>query len=217
MTANRRSTKRLAQFMFAVLASVSLFLTACHEDVHVSPDGYKTMTVRNDIASFSFEYRAYYSDIAGPRIVDSDAHRFTYVDIPAPQETMTVANPSPEGKGEMVRMYYVPAFVNIMAADASKFPMPASERIEGHISSWSSWPNFKLLERSMVMVDDAPAELIAYQVDGFFARPALKYQIDVAFDRNNLQWDFLVEADIDMAEIVRADLDHIIETFKILD
>lgn len=210
-------SKRLALLMLAVLTSVSLFLTACHEDVGVSPDGYKTMTVRNYIASFSFEYRAYYSDVGGPYIEDSDAHRFTNVTIMTPKETMTMVNPSPEGKGEMVEMEYVPAFVTIIAGDASKYHRPASERIESHISSWSSWPNFKLLERSTVMVDGAPAELIAYQVDGFFSGPALKYQVDLAFDRYNLQWDFRVEADIDMAEVVRADLDHIIETFKILD
>jgi len=209
--------KQIAHLILALLTSVGMFLVACNKEADVPSDGYKTMMVKNDIASFSFEYRAYYSNIGGPYIEDSDAHRFTDVTILAPKETITTVNPSPEGKGEMVKMEYVPAFIKILAGDASKFPMPASERIEGHISSWSSWPNFKLLERSVVMVDGAPAELIAYQVDGFFAGPALLYQVDVAFDRNDLQWNFHVEADIDMAEVVRADLDHIIQTFKILD
>ena len=175
------------------------------------------MVVNNRVAGFSFEYRAYYRDVAGPRIVDSDAHLFTYVTILAVQKIVTMPNPEPGGEGETVRMKYVPASIGVMASDMSKFPISATERIESKIASWSRWPNFELLERKMVTIDGVQAELIAYQVDGFFVGPELKYQADVCFDHNDLKWDISLEADIESSVMASTDLDHLIQTFQFLE
>ena len=193
----------------------TLVLAACSRSE--SPSEYKTLTVRNYIANFSFEYRAYYNDLDGPGIEDSASNRFTYVDILAPKTYETMGNPEPGGDGT-VDMTYVPAYIEISAADAQKYPTrPAAVRINDSISNWGKWPHFQLLEHSNVTVSGVQAELIAYQVDGFFVGPDLEYCTKLSFDYNGLQWDIESEAGINMSAMIRADFDHVVETFKILE
>ncbi len=61
------------------------------------------------------------------------------------------------------------------------------------------------------------AELIAVQVDGFLVQPSLIYEAQVSFDYKGLQWDIKASSEIDMADTVRADFDHVFQTLKILD
>lgn len=200
--------------LLGILLIGNLFLAACSSE---SPSEYKTLTVQNYIANFSLEYRAYYNDIDGPHIVDESSYRFTNVDILAPKAHQTVGNPEPGGGGT-IEMEYVPAHINIRASAVTKNPdRPAEVRINDSISNWGKWPNFQLLERSNVSVSGIPAELIAYEVDGFFVGPDLKYCTQVSFDYNGLQWDIEAEAGINMSEMVRTDFDHVVETFKILE
>jgi len=113
---------------------------------------------------------------------------------------------------------YVPASISLGAADASKYPdRSATARIEESLRDWGTWPNFKLLERSTATVAGIQAELIAYEVDGWFAGAAIEYRVKVSFDHSGLHWDIDASADIDMADVVRADFNHVIETFEILE
>lgn len=214
--ANRRLSLRILQQLLPMLLISSLALSACSGSDAVSD--YKSLTVKNYIAGFSCEYRAYYNDLGGPHIVDDAAHKYTYVRILAPKTYMPMFNPEPGGNGGTVRVEHIPAFIDIIAADAGKYPdSPAATRIEETLSDSSKWPNFKLLERSMVTVAGVEAELVAYQVDGFFVPPPLLYEAQVSFDHNGIQWDIVAKADMDMSETVRADIDHIIKTFLILE
>jgi len=202
-------------YSLTVLLISTVVLVACNGSE--SSSGYKTLTVKNRIASFSCEYRAYYNDLDGPGIVDSAAHRFTSVHILAPKKYMKEPNPE-LGKGGTVKMDYIPVSIGIIAADASKYStMPATVRIEELLLDEARWPHFKLLERTSVTVLDVHAELIAYEVDGFFVGPPMEYHAQISFDRDGLQWDIDAEADIDMAEVVRADFDHVVATLKILE
>ena len=106
--------------LIVVLLMVALVSVACNGNGSQSSNRYKTLTVKNRIASFSCEYRAYYNDLDGPGIVDSAAHRFTSVHILAPKKYMTEPNPELGGKGDTVKMDYIPASIGIMAADATK-------------------------------------------------------------------------------------------------
>ena len=201
--------------LFGILLIGTLALAACSRSE--SPSEYKTLTVKNHIANFSLEYRAYYNDLDGPHIVDSTTDRFTAVDILAPKTYETMGNPEPGGGG-IVDMTYVPAHINIRASDVTKNPeRPAAVRINDSISGWGKWPHFQLLERSNVTVSGVQAELIAYQVDGFFVGPDLEYCTKLSFDYNGLQWDIESEAGINMSAMIRADFDHVVETFKILE
>jgi hypothetical protein len=213
MIANKRFYPPIA--LLGVFLIGTLVLSACNNSESTSE--YKTLTVQNYVANFSFEYRAYYNDLDGPHIVDDASYRFTNVDILAPKAHQTIGNPEPNGSGT-VEMEYVPAHINIRASDAIKNPdRPAAVRINDSITNWGKWPNFQLLEKFNLSVSGIQAELIAYQVDGFFVGPDLKYCAQVSFDYNGLQWDIEAEADINMSETVRTDFDHVIETFKILE
>jgi hypothetical protein len=212
----RRSYLHTSRQLLSTLLIVLLALSACCGGNSVND--WKTLTVTNYIAGFSCEYRAYYDSLDGPQIVDSTAHRFTYVYILAPKKHMQIADPEPGGGGDTVQMKYVPASLHMRVADGSRYPdSPAVARIEESLKDWGAWPNFELLEQSAVTVAGIEAELIAYQVDGFFAGPALEYRVRVSFDHEGLHWDIDASADIDMAEMVRQDFNHVIETFEILE
>ena len=201
-----------------ILLCILLTLISCQ----VSDDDYKTMVVDNDVAGFSFEYRAYYHDICGPRFVEQSDHQFTYVDLLARAKKKTMANPEPGGEGNPVAMSYVPAFISVSASNQllmqSKYSWTATERIEKSISSWSRWEDFKLLERTTVVVAGIEAEMIVYEIDSIFSSWPLEYHIEIAFDHEGICWD--IEAtcrDTDLREMLVQDVEHVISTFEILE
>jgi hypothetical protein len=193
-------------------------LTACY----MSDDDYRTMVVNNDVAGFSFEYRAYYHDRDGPYVVEQSDFQFTYIYVLARTKERPMANPEPGSEGDTVAMSYVPASINIRVSNQllmqSKYSRTAVERIENSISSWSRWENFNLLERSKVVVAGIEAEFIAYEIDSIFSSWPLEYHIEIAFDHEGICWD--IEAtcrDTDLREMLRQDIEHLVSTFVILE
>jgi len=78
------------------------------------------------------------------------------------------------------------------------------------------------LERYPVSVSGVEGELIAYVVDWFLPVPGddgplLKYVRAVYFDHNGLVWWIEAECELEMVDQVKADFEHILETFQILD
>lgn len=206
----------MLQKLLLILLISSVALSACGGGS--SGDGYKTLKVENYIAHFSCEYPDYYNDMEGPNIVDKTAHKYTYVNVFAPKKYKQTYYQGPGSTGGEVVFEYIPATIGIKAADANTYPeWPASDRIEESINDWGKWPNFKLLERTAVMVSGIQAELIAYEVDGFIMEPPILYKVEVSFDHNGLQWDISAKGGIDTADMLRADFDHVIETFRILE
>jgi len=221
--AGRVSTGRISilyRLCTLLLLLCMLVITGCHG----STDGYRNVTVRNNIGNFSFEYRSFY-EIEGPDIEDDAYFRFTYVQLLAPKRNMPMVIPDDSGKNpETYPVEYVPASIEVMASDASKHPASAETRLEDALSSWSKWPHFELLERTAVTVSGIQGELIAYYIDWLLPvpkqegdEPLLRYKVEVYFDYAELKWDMKAESDMDMAEMVRADFDHVLQTFKILD
>jgi len=195
--------------LLLVLLSALLLLGACS----VSDDSYKTMNVKTKIASFSFEYRAYYRDVEGPKVLDRGS---VYVNLIAPQKKMAFPNPEPGGKPDTVSLEYVPAYIGVAAYNPEVSGLSAAESIERVLSTEANWPDFKLLERSAVTVDGIQAELIAYQTNEIIGPPVV-YMADVYFDYGGFTWAFDAKADLDLAETVRADFDYVLQTFKILE
>lgn len=195
--------------LLLVLLSALLLLGACS----VSDDSYKTMNVKTKIASFSFEYRAYYRDVEGPEVFDGDS---VYVNIMASKKEMSFPNPEPGGKPGTVLLEYVPAYIGVAAYNQEGSGPSAAERIERVLSTEAKWPDFKLLERSAVTVDGIQGELIAYQTNEIIGPPVV-YMANVYFDYGEFTWSFDAGADLDLAETVRADFDHVLQTFKILE
>ena len=195
--------------LLLVLVSALLLLGACS----VSDDNYKTMNVKTRIASFSFGYRAYYRDVEGPKVLGGDS---VYVNILAPQKKMSFPNPEPGGKSDTVSLEYVPAYIGVAAYNPEASGLSAAERIERALYTEAKWPAFRLLERSTVTVDGIQGELIAYQTNEMVGPPVV-YMADVYFDYGGFTWAFDAKADLDLAETVRADLDYVLQTFKILE
>lgn len=205
--------------IYILLVSLILVaLTSCQG----SDNDYKTMVVKNRIASFSFEYRSYYRDKEGPDIVERPDFQYAYVYMLTRAKERTMANPEPGGKGKPVAMSYVPASIHILVDNKfllhSKYSPTAHERIENSISSWSKWKHFKLMERSKVMVAGIEAELIAYEIDSIFSSWPLEYCVEIAFDHEGLCWEIeATSRDPELHEVVRQDVEHLIATFKILE
>jgi len=211
---------KLLKVIIPVLIACIFLFPGC--GTPLSDDDYKTMVVKSDVAGFSFEYRAYYHDIGGPYVVEESDFTFTYVYVLARAKKKTMANPEPGGKGNPVAMSYVPASINVSASNQllmqSKYSWTASERIEKSISSWSRWENYKLLERTTVVVAGIEAEMIVYEIDSIFSSWPLEYHIEIAFDREGICWD--IEAtcrDTDLREMLVQDVEHVISTFEILE
>ena len=192
-----------------MLLSAFLLLGACS----VSDDSYKTMNVKTKIASFSFEYRAYYRDVEGPEVLDRGS---VYVNLIAPEKEMSFPNLEPGGKPDTVSLKYVPAYIGVAAYNPEVSGLTAAERIERVLYTEARWPDYRLLERSAVIVDGIQAELIAYQTNQIIG-PRVVYMAKVYFDYGGFTWAFDAKADHDLAETVRADFNHVLKTFKILE
>jgi hypothetical protein len=219
MTSQQIWIKLLKVIILILLACAFLF-SGC--STFLSDDDYRTIVVNNDVAGFSFEYRAYYHDIDGPSVVEESDYQFTYIYVLARTKERPMVNPEPGSEGDTVAMSYVPASMHVLVSNQllmhSKYSWTASERIENSISSWSRWKNFKLLERTTVVVAGIEAEMIAYEIDSIFSSWPLEYHIEIAFDREGICWD--IEAtcrDTDLRDMLVQDVEHVISTFKILE
>jgi hypothetical protein len=211
-------SSRKVFWMISMLTSVASLLIGCSQNLaDVSDDHFRTMEVKNKIAYFSFEYRTYYHDTDGPWVDDNEHFKMTYVDILASKLTMPAPNPELGNAGETVRMSYTPASIGFLVSDALNRPFrPAQDRILNRITSWSRWEHFKLLEKKTILVSGIQGEMASYEVDGLIG-PKLLYQSNIAFDYNGKEWNINVMADIALTKIVEDDVQHVIDTFKILD
>ncbi len=119
------SIRVFCRLVIIVLLLGMLFITGCNG----STDDYRKVTVKNNIANFSFECRLFY-EIAGPRIVDDSHFRFTYVTLLAPKKNMPMVIPDASGKSPRTyQVEYVPALIEVSASDASKHPASAETSI----------------------------------------------------------------------------------------
>ncbi len=200
------------KFLILTVLFSGLVFVACKADT----DSYRVMTVKNRIAGFSFEYRAYYNDLDGPSVQDTAARKFTYVTVLAPKNHMRTVNPMPGGKQDTVVIEYTPASIEVSAADYNKYHISAHEYLQASLSGAQKWPNFKLLEQYTTTVGGVQAEVIVYQVDGIFG-PPLKFNAAAYWQNGDLVWSIEADAEIGMADTVRSDFDHVLQTFKILD
>jgi hypothetical protein len=191
----------------------------------IESDGVRILTVTRDHYSFSVEYSTFYQRKGPNYITDGRAIPSISIDLAAPQKTMPLLYPVNEDELETVTVTYTPAVIGIhiyAPHDSPNFSQSAIERLENDISDSSKWENFELLERYPVTVSGVEGELIAYVIDWFlpFAEgegPKLQYHRAVYFDYNGLIWTIEATTEMEMVDQVKADFEHIIETFEILE
>jgi len=190
-----------------------------------SRDGYKQITVKSELCHYFFEYSGYY-EADGPH---------TDLDLIIPYTDLSLVKPEISGKAEVIDFasgeiksvigHYSPGSISVHVYDASEYesaPKTSRERLERTITGKASWANFKLLERSPLTVSGVEGEMIEYLVDKLMPIPVedsknLEYFRVVYFDYNGLIWVIEAKCDQEIREQVRADFDHIIQTFIILE
>jgi len=213
---NKYIFKFKLHFTYLILVAVIVCLPAgCSNPFTASSDTFSRMEVNNKIAHFSFEFRNYYSDKDGPYVVDDQYSRFTSMTVLASKKSMEMPDPDP-GSDKTVNMQYTPASIHFLVGNAVRNPMNAVDRIDNIIRSCSRWENFELLERKSIEISVTKAEMVIYQVDGFWG-PKLLYRSDIAFDYGGKEWDIRLESDIALADVAKGDLEHVIRTFRVLD
>ena len=152
-------------FLLILICVIHLLLfTVCDS----SNKGYKSITVENELCSFSFQYPAYY-ELHGPwtdldRIIPS-----TDILLSAQIESEPVEVPDLDsGEIKTVIGHRSPSGISIEVYNPSQYesaPQTAQERIEGTLAGGASWTNFKLLERSPITVSGVEGEMIVYLID----------------------------------------------------
>jgi hypothetical protein len=91
-----------------------MLLIACGSEKHTviteSVNGYRTITEKDELCSFSFEFSDFY-EVDGPRVVNKDTvHPFTCLSLLAPEKTTQMILPDIEKSGIATReVTYVPA------------------------------------------------------------------------------------------------------------
>lgn len=190
----------------------------------IESDGFRILTVTRDHYSFSFEYSTFYRREGPNYIKDGRTIPSIYIDLAAPRKTMPLLYPANKDELETVTVTYTPAVIKISIyapRDSPNVSQNAQERLENDISDNSKRENFELLERYPVTVSGVEGEIIAFVIDWFLPFgeewPDLQYHRRVYFDFDGLIWTITAMSEMEMVNQVKADFEHILETFQILD
>ena len=165
--------------------------------------GYKELIVSEDMASFSFEYPAFYDE--------------PYVSTPIETQSIEV------DAGGLIQPRVSGAeflFITVLPVSDS-FPN-AKTMLDYEFSLIEGLPDFQLLERSPVTIAGSQGEQVIYSYYGYHttwespAETGTAY--DAYFDSGGLIWIVeLIADEYTAAERAKADFEHILETFQILD
>ena len=204
--------------LIALLVTALLSLAGCDS----TDGGYCTFTERNEMCSFSFDYPPYYNQ-GGARNNLDYIRPYVAFSLIGPLENIVLIVPDPDNDTVgTVTSSYAPAYIEGMVITPKDDSSDAKSRLDSWISDLERWDNYELFERSSVTVSGIEGELIYYVVDWILLVPAgegpdLKYVREVYFDYDGLIWKLKATSEFEMVDQVKADFEHILETFQILD
>ena len=231
-TTTNRSNKAavLRRCRYVLLATVMVcvvFLSSCDPIAsgyrETEADGYRTLTIENDLVSYSLEYSTYYHH-SGPSGDLEWKIPFVAIMLVAPSKPVEMEVPTGKANIDTVSLSYAPAFINVDVSDRSgesERSRLASGFLDIQLKDRERDVEFELLERRSIMVAGVAGELVVFKDEwqmGLWAKdmPAVGYFRWVYFDYGGLVWEIKSMAEEGLAERVAADIDHIIETFRIL-
>jgi hypothetical protein len=216
---NKRIGHRGLYTLVALSLLSILVMTGCNS----SDSGFKSVTVENELCHYSLEYPAQYDK----DIRDNFEFKVPYTELalvaPVIYETAEIPDPS---RDEMVTVTgrRSPAVIYVVVSDSKKYwgeSYSATDKLEGVLEDMAKWDDYELLERAPMTVAGVEGEMVAYLVDSlislFTGGGELEYNCAVYFEYDGLIWEIEAKCDQDMMEQVRADFEHIVETFTILD
>ncbi|MDD5082830.1 MAG: hypothetical protein PHU08_05595 [Dehalococcoidales bacterium] len=185
--------------------------------------GYRSIKVEDQICSYSFEYPASYT-VDGPSVEDNSDWRYSTIGVSAPRASRTMKVPDVESsEWRTYEVRYTPLGVSIFVRDSSVRPDLPRKSVDRIISLNQDNTYFKVLDNSGIIVDGNRAEQLAYEDAPFSfitptdSKPQLKYERDVFFDYNGLNWHISMTSDIELRSEADSIFEHIVQTFKILD
>jgi hypothetical protein len=212
--------KRIAFILKLILVCIIIFsLTGCG----VNQSGYRTLNVKNKLVSFSLEYPAYYV-VDGPYVDIKHPRLGTNVDLGPPRKTMKMTVPDFSNRGNLktVSMSYAPAAIEI----GNFIPLPedglAHDYIEGWISDINKKGYSESIERTPVTVSGIQTEILSFKSNwGLLIpdhdNPKIKYYRVIYFDYGGYLWSFRAWSEEELVDQIKNDLNHVIETFKIIE
>lgn len=228
---NGKSARLSLSLIVVVLLVLVIILGGCNSPKGLTTtnlgNGYISLTIENELVYYSVEYPAVFRDRDGGPKVDYQSLPLTFVTFLAPKKRINIVARTGGNKVETVSAEYVPAWIEISAADHSfgkDLSQNSTEFLDEFIADMSRHEStrFKLLKRSPVTVSGITGERIIYEWDGRGLVPRdepvkLYYVNDVFFDYDGLIWEIKSEARTEeMVDEVNTYFDHLLQTFKIL-
>jgi len=188
---------RRGLLLILLLTSLMLILPGCNNSE------YRTFTFKRGV-NFTFEYPSHYKMNSMRSYVEGKgAAGVTFFDKLSSKDSIY-------------------GFIFVTIEDASEKYPNAKTAIEQIASNELKKD---ILERSTVIINGIPGELIVYSHKLGVIEERLPYESSkiirinrtVYFDHSGLIWGIEIESDEDKAEQAKADFEHLLETFRILD
>jgi len=189
------------------LLTLCLVFNGCQDN---NTDSYKTFVLDKGTVHFSLEYRTFY------KVKEVKPGEDTG-DVVRDIMYLTLVSPLMKGAYDYTSIDVIADKPGYLLTDA-KSAIERAERLA------SSWGDYKLLDKYELNIDGVKAYRIDYQhrnivpaLAGVSNEPAIEVYREVHFDANGFVWMIQMSSDSSTAEDDKADFEHIIQTFKILE
>ena len=197
-----------------------LTMTGCNS----SDSDFKSVTVENELCHYSLEYPSDYDKEIWDNFDFDVPYTELILNAPTIREVTEVFAPS-SGEITTVVGHTSPGVIYVFVSDSKQYWgewYSATDELEERLEDAAKWENYELLERAPLTVDGIEGEMVAYLMDKLMPIPRedgqrLEYHLAVFFEYDGLIWEIEAECHQEIMDEVKADFDHIIETFTILD
>jgi hypothetical protein len=199
------SNKRICLILYILMLNC-LFFNSCQ---NMDVNSYKTFTLTDGNVHFSLEYRSYYKIKEVHPSFDTGNASDTFLDF-------TLISPKIKQTKDYTR-------IKVLADKPDHLIPDAKSNVERAENNASSWANYKLYDKYETTIDGIPAYRLDYQNQNIIPAiagtggPAIEVYRELYFDAKGLVWMIQMSSDSSTAEADKADFEHIIQTFKVLD
>ena len=206
------SKKRILSSFHTSLLILAL-LPSAYFQVNCQPShNVKTMHINNKICNYSFECSGNY-DKDGPYADDNGEIPFATLDLLSPKRLTKpgTMNIIPGKENTTGSIEYRPASIKFLIFGKA-IVRKASDNLESFLSKWKN--DITILERTKTIIAGIEADQIIYE-DTAFLMGIPRWHREIYFDYKDLNWELTAFCDKDLQEVINADFDHIVRTFKI--
>jgi hypothetical protein len=190
---------KIITIILLVLILIIVPLTGCR--IASNPD-FKTFTMKDGLGNFTFEYTSLY------QVKES----YTQKDISA----VTLIGPYIQE----VKNYTT---IKVLISPPSELIPGAESRIKRAERNASSFPDYMLIGKTELVIDNIQAYRIDYMernlqpIDRGLSKPPIEVFREVYFDTKGLRWMLQMRSDSSTADADKPDFEHVLQSFKILN